>query len=678
MTGETLKTLRDGLLEGDFQIRKLGAVKDTVFAPIARYLIRNIGDFTLNDYENFIKLCLDYYSYTDDILIPDYDYDRIMEVYIKNGGKQIVNADPLVLNTWNLVKHKEPKMVGSITKTYEIGDLYAYYRKYRYANSVWCISPKYDGISACIELSGGKIVSAVTRYNGIQGQDITEVVRRASNAHNFMWNLPQYKENEYFVKVELCVSNESFIDLIKEKEYSNRRSATSGIINSPKNIELGKFITIIPLIGYSKFNNCIYVTPLDGAIYDDIGSEEAFVAAIEETVSRVRNPLYPYRTDGVVIFPLMADYQDDDIMSEAIAFKINTKLAPTTVKRLYVSVGRTGEACPKVEVEPVECNETRVTDVSLGSFDKMVSFGLKEGETVLVYSAGDVIPQITPLEERQYPDGAEPLYVPLECPYCGTKFTRIGKEYFCKNEDCFRIKTGRIANFIEKLGMMNISDATVEDLYREGFVENLTDIFKITEEDIVKLDGYGELSANNIISEIKRSQYRPIPMNEFIGALGIPKIGKKVAKKLLSEVSIKDIKKKSIDEIFSLLVNANGIGMVLACNFTEYLKNNIDEFMELLSILNIQKVKNVKGEVVLTGFRDEEIEKEIESHGYGIGTDVTKENTIAVISRNTDYSSSKCKKAIKYDIPIFPLKSFELFREFIKDPEAYDFNGEND
>ena len=650
------KELRSDLKKGKIEIESLGNMIDTLFEPMMKILLK--AETSVSAYEDFIYLCMDYYTFTDSLLISDYDYDQIMNMFLRKGGYHISTADNIAGNDvgtkWNIVKHEEPGVVGTVSKVYSKEELDFYWRKYPWCHD-WIVGPKYDGISSSIKIENGKIVLACTRYDGIYGQDITLIVKNAKNASTFMEYFDQ-DDIDGFYKVELCVGMSDYQELIKEKYYANRRSATSGIINSPKNLEYAHYITIIPLAKYVPKHNgdrLIY-RPLLSRVIEGIGSSDYLYNKIKEMLNVCRDPEFEFRTDGVVIMPTgLLDLDKSDLMSNAIAFKVNTKIGTTRIKRLYVSVGRLGKAVPMAEVIPVEVNETIVSDVSLGSFDKMVGLNLHEDETVEIYSAGDVIPQLRLPEEKTYPKNSPYIYLKLNCPYCGEKLDRIGREMFCNNPKCVRVKTGKIANFVSKIGMENISDATIEDLYMAKLIKHIPDIFSLRYEDIRTLEGYGDISAQNIIYEIDKIKEKAIPLDQLFGALGIPDIAEKTARKIFSVISLDDLFKKK-EKIFMKLITAEGIGEATAKSFVNFIKDNEEDISELLDILNVTEPIKWKGNVVFTGFRNTELQEEFNKIGYEVSDNVNSK-TVAVITNSRDSNSTKCRAAMKKGIDIIHL-----------------------
>lgn len=604
----------------------------------------------------FLKICLDVYTYslTGEVLIPDSLYDQCMQVYRSDGKDLLVFSDPIG-RKWNMIEHEIPGVVGTIDKVYNYKELKVYLSRFRGIES-FIISPKYDGISAAIKVERGEIIYAATRYNGIQGQDITALIKRASNGKNFIDRIHQ----NGFYKCELCVSTDDFEELKTIKPYANRRSATSGIINTPTNIEFARFVTVIPLAFYNPATQVLeYIAP--GQKRVAYYSPADLMEDVEHLLSQIRDRKFPFRVDGVVINPdrtKLGPPNALDLMDTSIAFKVNTAEGRTKIRYGYMSVGRTGKAVPCLKVEPVEVNETTVEDVSLGSYDKFLSMDLKEGEEVIVYSAGDVIPQIKLPEDRENFENAPDLKIDKHCPYCGERLERSYTEYACRNPNCIRVITGRISNFLDKLGVQGFSDRSVEMIYESLGVRTLIDFLRLSKESLERVEGFSSVSADNLIGELHAMMNRSISLSKFFGAMGIENISEKKCRKIFECVKLSDLiagGKKRFENIYWELQGANGVGEKTAQTFVDYVQENLDEIRELLQMFNVEKDIRFKGNFCFTGFRPDSAHVErIRKLGYEVSDGSVTGETIALFTASIEKQSTKSKAAIKKGIPIYP------------------------
>lgn len=610
--------------------------------------------------EAFLRLCLDVYTYSSggDVLIPDSQYDFVMNVYKGGGNHTIVYADAIGQTKWNFVKHKIPGIVGTISKIYTYEELKKYLRSL-VGVSRFILAPKYDGISVDIEVDNGKVISATTRYDGIIGQDITMLVLRASNIDMI---IDDGRTGHY--KCELVVSTEHFNELVKIKKYKNRRSATSGIVNTPSNIDLGKYITILPLAFYNPMSKeFIYLAP--GQKEVEYLTPYDLMEDIEKMLESIRTADFPFRVDGVVINPdrtYLGAPNELDLMDVCMAFKVNTAEGKTHIRYGYMSVGRLGKAVPCLKVEPVEVNETIVEDASLGSYAKFLSMDLREHEEVIVYSAGDVIPQVKLPQLRMNLDNSDLLKIPRVCPYCGEKLERVNAEYFCVNPNCERIITGRIANFLSKLGVQGFSDRSVELIYESLHIDNLVDFLNLTVEQLTTIEGFSTVSATNLVSELTKLKQTPVTQAKFFGALGIDKISEKKSRKILEYVSLADLfGDKPMKKIMFELEIADGIGRKTASTFISFFTSHRDEIYQLVQMMNLGPDVAYSGNIVFTGFRPPtEVQERIRALHYDISDSVTG-STIAVFTASLAKDSTKTKVARNKGIPVYHASDLNQF-----------------
>lgn len=677
-----LNDLRKQIIEGDvIDINHIpDPILDELRSLVSKYKsIKCMADEERLNCRDLIKILLNYYTYNEDgkVIVSDYEYDQLMTNYCMNGGIAITYADILKTTEtkWSFVVHEEPGIVGSIKKVYDEAAVICWWRAMKTFELVrnFRIAPKYDGVSSAITINGkGELLLAVTRNDGYKGQDITKVV---SNARNINHILKKYaekiKSNEILrIKTEIVMSTEAYNECIKEKEYANRRSATIGIVNSPKNLHLAKYLDIIPLAVYNPQKEILSYKPRASYILET-DSPHGLIDEVHTFLSHIRSADFNYRTDGVVIYPMpkdseewdeIKDFNKADFMDYAIAFKVNTNEGLTTVDYGYISVGPLGYARPMLHVKPVEVNETVVQDVSLGSFDIFASMDLHEGEQVVVFSAGDVIPQARLPENRNYKIGSKLIKIKKKCPFCNTKLTRDHGTYRCENEDCPRVNQGRIINFITKLKVRDVAEATITDLYEHNLIKTIPDIFTLTKEDVLSMEGYQEAKANLIINEFTKLANREVTISELLGALGIKGISTKKCRKILDALGgdPDEIFKKNPEKLFYQLITGEGVGDVTASVFIDFLKENQKLIRKLTKKMHIVLDKTYEGNIVFTGFRDPELEERFLQLGYEMGSGVTSK-TKAVISASYDLNSSKCQAALKKKVPIINRTNVEEF-----------------
>ena len=668
-----INKLRRDIVNGKIDINNINdATSEEIRHLVKKYTtIECMTNEEFDECKELIMILLDYYTYNEDgnVLISDFDYDKLMSNYCINGGELLSHADNIkdpLQTRWSFVVHDEPGIVGTIKKIYDESALIFWWNNAKRFDGVkrFRLAPKDDGVSSAITISGDeKLLLAVTRNDGYKGQDITKVVERIPSLPSV---IKRYKKKMkpgeiIHIKTEIVMSTHAYKKCIEEKNYANRRSATIGIVNSPKNLHLARYLDIIPLASMKPNDDFITYKPV-GSYILDTDSPYELLKEIYSFLSLIRDASFSYRTDGVVIFPMpyknddwekIKDFNPLDIMDSAIAFKVNTNEGLTTVEYGYVSVGPLGYARPMLHVKPVEVNETIVRDVSLGSFDIFASMDLHEGEQVVVFSAGDVIPQARLPENRNYKLKAKMIKIKKKCPFCGEKLNRDRGTYRCENENCPRVNQGRIINFITKLKVRDIAEATINDLYEHNLIKTIPDIFKLTKEDILSMEGYQDAKASLVVSEFQKLRIKEVTISELLGALGIKGISTKKCRKILDALGddYKQIFKKNPENLFFELTNGEGVGDVTASVFIDFLKENQKLINKLIDKMNIVIDKQYNGNVVFTGFRDPELEEEFLTLGYEVSSAVTNK-TKAVINASYDYDSSKCQAAIRKGVTI--------------------------
>ena len=611
-----------------------------------------------------LMICLDQYTFSEDgdVLITDNQYDLLHCLYIQLGGKQIIFPDHLEPR-WNMAEHKKSYMVGSLRKVYTTNDLISYVKdiesRYSRLNTLkWVIAPKYDGISACLEFKNNVLVQALTRGESVNGkrvgEDITPMVRNVMNIRNL--------ENQFcngFLKVELLCPTNSFERL--KDEFKNRRSATSAIVNAPKNSKYAPFIYAMPLLYDPNDGSIPNYLPESCEVIKYPLNVEMIIEPMQKMLKRIRKNTFPYRIDGVVLYPILNQFDKNDAMSEAIAYKINTAFNYGKIEYGYVSIGRTGKATPMIHIEPTEVNETIVEDISLGSFQKFYKMKLMEGEVVQVFSAGDVIPQAKPSSPRNYPNGANILEILEICPYCHSNLI----DYQCKNQNCPRVITGEITNFLTKMGVEDISDGTIEALYKADKLHSILDLFSLKEDEIASLTGFGIISAEKIIRTINEMKTKPIPYTVFFGAIGVPGCALKTWEKIFDEIPPKHFiymidefcKDKSYhrydySKLYFMLADIPGIGTEKRDIILKFFERNHKMIGKIMSELNLVNGQQIEGEVVFTGFRDSGWAKKFEDAGFRISSSVNKK-TIAVIAENKFIETGNADRARALGIALF-------------------------
>ena len=439
------------------------------------------------------------------------------------------------------------------------------------------------------------------------------------------------------------------------KPYANRRSAVAAIINNPKNLNFAKYITIMPLLYVSEDDSIIIYAPPLSTKYNEYPNVMDIFLRCDEMLKKIRDPYFPYRVDGVVVFPLLkiGEYNKKDFMSHAMAYKVNTNTGITKIEYGYISVGLMGKAVPMLHVVPVDVNETTVTDVSLGSWDKFIEMNLGENDMIEIFSAGDVIPQARKIKNSRKSKNP-PLIIEKICPYCKQELALRGRELWCTNVECPHLAVGKIANFIIKIGGQNIGEGVIENLYENGLVTDTVDLFTNTISKLRsdKYKGWNTTSIKNLEEELKRLMTKPIQISTFIGALAINGIARKKSREIFKNYTLDQLFEMTLSKRMVAIESIYKMGPTTAKTFSEYLEYNKDFIETLSKLFTLVPDKMYKGTICFTGFRDSEWEDKFDEIGYEVSDSVTAA-TYCVFGAPGTKNSTKSKKARDLNIRIY-------------------------
>lgn len=708
-----ISAIHKALFENTIEVDDLVHYQNDIF-DYYDYLI-DMGNDKFRDVNHkvlakFIELNLIYYTYneTGSLLIPDPKYIQAMKIYMEFGYPQITTTvyEPKGDSSkkWKKIPHDNPNMVGSLDKEYGIASFIERLLKMSSqegATGEVIFVPKYDGTSCCINIENGKFKNAVTRKDGEYGLDISKVVKSAENFDE-IWEFIEFNMApgaSGALKCEMLCSTGNYRHI--SDIYANRRSAASAIVSAPKNIKLAPYLTIMPIMlyldeprnsfDYGQVSNSLlrsgyaYVNPyyrpkmIDGhwflqTNFSGMSVSEAcqcYGSEIEKLLDSYRDPSFPFRVDGVVAHCVNwnPEAYSSDAMATTLAYKVNVETGITRVLDGYISIGRGGRATPMIKVEPCECNETTVQDVSLSNMSKAKKFDLSIGDTIEIESAGDVIPMVKRVIKHK--KHAEPIKFKNKCPYCGEPLEKISDELIgCTNNGCPRIISGQTATFFERMGVKGFSDLTFENLLGEiGEYDTfrfISVLMNLETDDIATLDGWDVVKANNFVEAISKIRNTPIDEAKFLAAINIPDVGPKTAQKIIEKVPFSEIShyvsKGRPSFLEDALMDADGCGYKTAQKIADFIFKRWDDIMEIKSLCNIVPYTKHIGSFALTGFsgaEKDEIARDLEVLGYDTGG-VTK-GTIACIALNPEGSSDKIKKAQKYGIPIISRNDIKRF-----------------
>ena len=551
-------------------------------------------------------------------------------------------------------------------------------------------SYKIDGLTIIVRYENGILKEAITRGNGYIGEDVTEQAK-------FIENLPMkipYKDR-LELRGECVISWDNFKKINDELEvpYSHPRNLAAGSIRQldtslvkQRHLELIIFDLIIgepfnykdqafnwlESLGFDVVDHVLLINENDNT---HVG--ESTVTSIEKADQYLNAERSPYPVDGQI-------YEFNDIAygkflgntshhsNKLIARKWNDDTYETKLRNVEWTIGKTGVLTPVAVFEPVEIDGSTVERASLHNISIMNELELSYGDTIRVYKANMIIPQVDENVDRSHTNIVDP---PKKCPICGHK-TKILKEYntkvlYCTNTHCQGKLLGRLELFVSREGMniIGLSSSQLQTFIDQGWIENPADIYQleIHKDEMLQLDGFGEKSVENLLEAIDNS--KETKMESFIRALGIDLIGK-TQSAAISNMCNGDITKfeEMLQDETDFGEIINGFGKKRTKSIYKWFEDESNRtiYKKLRSIIHIKPKEKAKSSdavdltgktFVITGSLDRfenraQLKRLLESYGAKVTGSVSK-NTTALICNDSTSNSSKHKKAQELGIPIW-------------------------
>ncbi len=540
---------------------------------------------------------------------------------------------------------------------------------------------KIDGLAISIFYQHGRLVQAVTRGDGFQGDDVTENVKTIrSLAHHLHGNYPA----EFEIRGEIYMHRKGFEKLNQHRAqqgeplYANPRNVASGSLKIKDPNEVAKRPLDITLYHFLSDNNTFntHLESLESAKTWGIktSGHSTLCHGLQEVFNfldhwdEARKSL-SYDTDGVVIKVNNLRYQEElgftaKVPRWAIAYKFQTETACTQLTGITYQVGRTGAITPVAELTPVALLGTTVKRASLHNANEIQRLGISVGDYVFVEKGGEIIPKIVGIDFSRRSQTAQPVEYITHCPECGSTLIRNEGEaqHYCPNsEECPPQVIGKIEHFVSRKAMdiQSIGSEMAETLYQQGLVKRIPDLYDIQIDQLLALDRMGQKSAQNIIDGLQASKSQPFERVLF--GLGIRYVGETVAKKLCQALlTIERLKEATLEE----LTQIDEIGQRIAESLVSY-------FQEEKNLADIQKLQahglqfatqakesmgnSLQGKIfvisgVFANFERDELKAMIESYGGKIGSGVTGKTNYLVAGDGI--GPSKLQKAQDLKITI--------------------------
>ena len=485
-------------------------------------------------------------------------------------------------NEFQTVLHKRPML--SLANTYNRQEVAEFYQRVSEglhgAPFEICCELKFDGLSISLHYERGRLVRAVTRGDGVQGDDVTENVRTIRTVPLSLPVGGTYPD-EFEIRGEVLMPWASFDRLNSEREregeplFANPRNAASGTLKSKNSsvvAQRGLDAYLYYLLGEGVPGDSHYANLQAAAAWGfQISAQMRLAHTLEDIYDYIdywdterRN--LPVATDGIVLkVNSLAQQRALGMTAKsprwAIAYKFKAEQEETILRQVVFQVGRTGAVTPVANMDPVHLAGTQVRRATLHNADFMAQLHLHVGDRVLVEKGGEIIPKIVDNVTPNHP-GAIPFIT--QCPVCGTPLVRYEGEsaYYCPNESgCPPLLLGRIEHFISRKAMNinSLGPETVDALYRTGLIADAADLYDLTEEQLLTIEGGGCEMARRIIQSIDES--RSVPFERVLFAIGIRFVGEIAAKALARNFgSMEAVRNASLESLLAI----NGIGEVIA------------------------------------------------------------------------------------------------------------------
>ncbi|MCH5232618.1 MAG: NAD-dependent DNA ligase LigA [Muribaculaceae bacterium] len=543
-------------------------------------------------------------------VISDRDFDMLMKELESLENEYPQFFDPLsptqrvgsdLSKDFEHVLHERPMM--SLSNEYSIEEVDEWFNRIRKSLEGEEFSVvgemKFDGVSISIFYREGRLERAVTRGDGTQGDDVTANVKtiRSIPLELQPGDWPDYFE----IRGEILMPWEVFEKLNAERAYNeeplfaNPRNAASGTLKMRKSSEVAKR-HLDARFYYLLSDELPYDNHFDNMLAaKSWGFKVSSAMSLLHTLEEVDNYInywdehrkeLPVATDGLV-FKVNSLRQQLNLGYTAksprwaIAFKFNPENACTQLRFVSFETGRMGIVTPVANLEPVLLSGTVVKRASLHNDDIIQELDIHEGDWLYVEKGGEIIPKITGVDESQRNPEAPKIHFVTNCPVCGTKLVRIFGEaaWYCPNKyGCRPQITGKIEHFCARrmMDIDGIGEETAELLFDCGLIENIADIYDLTQEKLESLERIGEKTAKKIMEGIEKS--KEVPFERVIYALSIPNVGETTAKRLaLGVKTMENMQGMTVDELTAI----QDIGPILANCIYDYLKdpvnvNNID------------------------------------------------------------------------------------------------------
>ncbi len=634
-------------------------------------------------------------------IISDQEFDFMMrelqdlearhpELHDPNSPTMRVGSD--ITKEFRQVAHRYPML--SLANTYSESEVEDWYngvsRGLEGEEFEVCCEMKYDGLSISLTYEQGRLVQAVTRGDGVQGDDVTANVKTIRSIPLVLQPGLGWPDT-FEIRGEILMPWQSFHRLNAEREetgeqsFANPRNAASGTLKSQDS-------RVVAERGLDAY---LYYLPGDAVAaeghFEALEKAKAWGFKISEGMRKVRSlqDVYdfinywdterknlPVATDGIVLKVNSLRQQRHLGFTAksprwAIAYKFKAERVCTRLIEVTYQVGRTGAITPVANMETVQLAGTKVRRATLNNEDFIRSFNLHEGDWVYVEKGGEIIPKIVGVDESRRSAGAKAVCFMTHCPECGAELVRMEGEsaHYCPNDTgCPPQIKGRIEHFIARkaMGIDSLGPETVDEYYEKGFINNIADLYTLTVEQINYV-GTREKSAKKVIKAIEDS--KQVPFERVVFALGIRMVGETTAKLLARHFkNIDGLRNATAEQ----LTEVEGVGEIIAVSVVNYFRDPknaeiVDRLVDYgLRMIVDESMARQEGGVlegkavvisgVFTHHSRDEYKEMVERHGGKNVSSISGKTSFVLAGDNM--GPSKREKAEKQGVPLMTEEDF--------------------
>jgi DNA ligase (NAD+) len=645
------------------------------------------------------------YYVLDDPEISDANFDKLMNELkrLEAEHPKLVAADSPTQRVGGkpregFVKAKHSSPMLSLDNAYSEEELRDWERRVHELSGrtdlEYMCELKLDGMSLALRYSDGRLERGITRGDGSTGEDVTSNVR---TVRSIPLSIPKDKLKKAGIPADFEVRGEMLMPLAAFRNLNEERERQGlAVFANPRNFTAGTVRQLEPSItAQRRMDFFAYLLLKDGQTYFDRQSkamDALTLAGFKVNPNRklaknldeawkfiqsweAKREALPYEIDGIVIKVDRTAWQRELGFTSkaprwAIAYKYAARGGVTQIEDILVQVGRTGKLTPVAALKPVPIGGTTVSRATLHNMDEIERLGVKIGDWVEVERGGDVIPKVVKVveDDKEHPRGDKQFVMPEHCPVCGGNVVRTPGEvdHRCVNANCPAKLQGTILHFASRhvMNIDGLGEALVNQLSERGLVKNVADLYKLTKDDLLKLERMGEKSAENVLAEIEAS--KKLPLERVIYGLGIRFVGERTAQFLAEHFGALDaIMKASAEE----LEEVNEVGPRIAESIVEFFadEHNRQLVSDLrkagLTFTGQKKEKGTKlaGKTfVLTGtlarHTRDEAKKMIEDAGGRVSGSVSKKTDYVVAGSD---AGSKLDKARELGVAVIGEEELE-------------------